>query len=463
MRCCPKVDIIITRLHYVVLCVLICFIAYVPSGGAQDAVGTPESSVELSQPDQVPTATMPTEPNPLPTETAPLDTVPVPTVTEVPAPVATEQPAISVPGDPVVVDPLEVQPTATEPIAVPSPPTVEPTATSPLNVEIPPTTEPTPVPTPSVEPTATEIPAATLESTPGVEPSPSPTQTPVTISLSQPDSVTCITTSGDAQSLSPGDSATWRCQATVVTEITGEAPADLQVLWQVNATYAGDDVRVSLPEGSLATEVQSDPLPGGVEESVTYRMSWNDGLVLAFDVTVTRTSCAVGEMPLSLSAGVEVETADASVSIVQDGSQPAEAQLLGVAAPNQDVPTLDIQPVTFGAIQWTGQSWGTAEATIIIHVNNDGCATSDAHDIQIEAIALAPGVQPVIVNVTTSGGNINAVAPVTPGQTAATVAHIPAGFVGESQVVVTFDLTPQAEVAPGGYSMQFDVKVLKAP
>lgn len=422
---------------------------------------------------EIPSPVEPAPAPPAPVETAPApeDALPptevVPVVPAEPAPAVDDPVEVAVPPTDVPAAPVE---TPTEAAIIPAEPTGEteedpgetsgtdPGSETIVNTETPVTTvAATEAPSPTPATVATPTPSPT------VVPSPTSEPTPV-ITWSQPEPIGCVQQVGNPMALALADTATWRCQVSIDADITGEVPEDLQMIWEIGATYAGDDVRLSLPSGSAASVLVPDSNPGGTSELVTYRTNWADGQSLIFDVTVTRKSCVVGEAQLSIGADIDLKTADSSVQIARSGESPVDTRLVSMASPNQDALVISMQPVDFGSLQWDGKSWGTAYATTTVTVSNESpCPTSQSHLIQVEVIASNPGMTPVISSVSMPGSVLTAVAKSDEKAATVGVASVPAGFEGTAEVRIDLVLTPAPEVDPGSHTFNFQAAVVPAP
>lgn len=417
----------IKRAHCIALVMLCSFVLLGSPGILTRAVAQDSETVPAST--EAPAAPTPAETE-MPVEPAP----PIPT--EVPAP--TDVPVIvDTPVPPTVAVPSETVPAVAPTVAVP----VETPTETVTETEVVPTQVPPATPQPTVAPT--------------VEP------TPVTI-WSQNESIQCDLRFGNVKSLAIGDSATWRCTSTIAADVSGTVPADLAILWTINATFAGDDVRFALPEGSLATIEQPDTVPGGTTEQVVYRTAWADGLTFTFDVVVTRTSCEFGDADLTLKTDVALKTADTTVVITQNGGTSTSTYLLASAAPNLVAPVVSMQPVTFEPLAWDGSSWGTSYGTSVVTVFNSGCPTSVAYAVVLSTSSSNPAMAPVLAGSRVSSGSLGD-GTGTGADNGSVVANIPAGYQGEGTIELVYALTPPVEVGAGEYSFTFDVTTVVAP
>lgn len=446
------------------------------SAGTPTVIAPAPAPAEPAPAPAAPETPAPLEPAPVPP--APVETfsvveevVPptevVPGAPAEPAPAVDEPVEEAVPPTNVPVAPVE---TPTEAAIIPADPSgeseddpAETSGTDPGSETI--GTPETPVQTvvATESPTPAPTTAATPTPSPTVVPSPTPEPTPV-ITWSQPEPVTCVQHAGDPQSLALGDTAAWRCEVSITADVTGQTPEDLHVIWEIGASYAGDDVRLSLPSGSAGSVLVPDSNPGGTSEPVTYRTDWADGQTLTFDVTVTRTSCVVGEAQLTIHSDVNVKSADESLQIARSGELPLATRLVSVASSNQDALVISMQPVDFGSLQWDGKSWGTAYATSTVTVSNESpCSTSQSHLIKVEVNASNPGMTPVISSVSMPGSVLTAVAKSDEKAATVGVASVPAGFEGTAEVRVEFVLTPAPDVDPGSHTFNFQAAVVPAP
>ncbi len=448
--------------HHQVQCFVIVLLAMMLPLSDLAFAQTPEVPVEPAAPSPVeapapvepaPVDPLPAEPapEPAPIEAAPVEPAPEPAPVE-PAPVA-----------PAPVDDDADQGTG-EVVAQPVDPGVPAEPSAPETDVNSGEAEEDPAETsgndPGGELPSTPNPSPTVAPSPAVVPSPTPT--PTSITWSQPNPISCVVLAGNAQSLALGDTATWRCTAAIQAEVTGELPADLALLWTINATYAGDDVRFALPDGSRATIHQPDPVPGGTAEQVTYRSTWADGLSLVVDVTVTRTSCVVGDARLNLKADVALKTADTTALFTNTAASPAGTELHASAAPNLNAPEVTMQPVVFDPLAWDGTSWGTSHGSSAITIANDGCPTSVAHSVVVSVSSSNPAMVPVVSTASVADGNL--VAGVGDGGELGTnVAYVPAGYQGTGTILVQFALSPPADMDAGGYSFTFNVATAVAP
>lgn len=347
-------------------------------------------------------------------------------------------------------------PTETE-TTEPDPTETETTEPDPTETE---TAEPDPTETETVEPDPTETEEPDGEGTPDPDPTATEEVSPV-VTWEQPNPVRCESLDGSNGGLAINESETFRCVAEVRASSDTVMPEDMTIAWNVKVGFPYE-ASFALPEGSSA-EVLS-VVPGETSGETLYNVTnvWqNDSGVqqVEFDIVISRTVCAVGDNLLTVSAEPLIGTRSGEAEIVHNGVAPDASDIVASFLPNLDAPTLSMQPLDFGRFEFDGESWGTSMVTGEVIVSNDGCETSQDFAINIDITSDSPGMMPEVVSKSSDNENVIA----SSDEATSSIATVSAGFQGEAQVSVDFQLTPGEVTEPGEHTMTIWLTVEAAP
>ena len=292
--------------------------------------------------------------------------------------------------EPVTETPIEV-PTMMPSLVPTDVPTVEATEIA---------TDPTPSSTvisatSTIEPTV--VPTSTTEATAV----PTSTDVPPSISWSQPDPITCTIKRGNS-SLHYGESVVYSCDASIDTIATGDMPSDLDTIWILQADYSNGPVTIRLPEGSTAELLRQDELPADIDARTRVRTPF-DQQSIVFEVVVNRTSCAVGDAPVELTADPQFEHADGVALTRTDKPASRPFTLITTSAPNGQPTVHFVGPISFEALSVSSTglnstiSNGTAE--LVIDGDWNPCTTwSMSLTGGVDSSEIAPILRVVSIN-----------------------------------------------------------------
>lgn len=386
-----------------------------------------------------------------------------------------------------------IQPATAEPLPIETPVLDAPVIPEPAEPTIAPTEEHTPTPDAEPEPDPSPAPDAPYipepvptepdvetESEPVDDP-PAPDEslqltredgTPEAVATISPEStaaphsaitwssiepVSCQNTGENTASVAYAESQVWHCSAAIHVATDVVIPGDLAIMWTVDVAFPDAHVLSVTEDNAALISQQADV------DVTRYHLEqvWHGGEVphVAFDIEISRTTCAVGNQVLSVQATPEVTTSNAEVDIVQTGDAASAASYNISFAPNFIPPEVSMSAVDFGTLTWDGESWGSARATSTITVtNHHPCATSQAHTIDLHISATEGDLVPILVAVDIPGSELNAIEH---GGTSSVM--IPAGFTGSATIQVEFQLTPTVESPAGSYRFGFEINISPVP
>lgn len=133
-------------------------------------------------------------------------------------------------------------------------------------------------------------------------------------------------------------------------------------------------------------------------------------------------------------------------------------------APNVVEPELTVQPLDFGVLTWKGELWGSAQATTTVTITHQSETGPGAYDIQLELTGDIPGFRPTLMGVSSPDEDITLlVTSGDPNDGPLAVARIPAGFTGTAELVLTFTVTPNADVSVGSHHLEMKVAIVTLP